>query len=195
MEGPLVHRPVPEEAERDLVGAAQADAVAHARGHRQVAAHDAVSPEVAEGDVVEVHAAALAAADPGGLAAELGQERTRVGAAGERVAVVAVGGDEVVVGAQEAHRPDPHRFLSDVEVEEAADLPLDVELGAALLEAADEEHGPVVDERFGSGHGLASRYGAARNSAFLDATMQRHWGGWTAYGAPRGRTQARARAR
>ena len=106
----------------------------------QVAAHDAVAAEVAARDVVEVHAAALAAADAGGLAAQLGHERARVGAAGQGVAVVAVGGDEVVVGPQQAHGADAHRFLADVEVQEAADLALDVELGAALLEAADEQH-------------------------------------------------------
>ncbi len=147
MEGALVDRAVAEEAQHDLVGVAQADRVAHARRHRQVAADDAVAAEVAGGHVVEVHRAALAAADPADLAAQLGHQRPRVGAAGEGVAVVAVGGDEVVVGAQQAHRPHRHRLLADVQVEEAADLPLHVDLGATLLEAPDEEHGPVLRER------------------------------------------------
>ena len=48
--------------------------------------------------------------------------------------------------------PTPDRLLADVEVEEAADLALDVELRAALLEAADEQHLPVQRERFVSIH-------------------------------------------
>ena len=147
VEGALVDGAVAEEAEHHLLGLAQADRVAHARRHRQVAAHDAVPAEVAGGDVVEVHAAALAAADAPDLPAQLGHQRPGVGAAGERVAVVAVGGDEVVVGPKEAHRRHRHRLLADVQVEEAADLALHVDLGAALLEPPDEEHGPVLRER------------------------------------------------
>ena len=145
---PSFTAPSPKKQQHDLVGAAQADAVAHPGRDRQVAAHDPVAAEVAARDVVEVHAAALAAADAGGLAAQLGHQRPRVGAARERVAVVAVGGDEVVVGPQQAHGADADRLLADVEVEEAADLALDVELRAALLEAADEQHLPVQRERF-----------------------------------------------
>jgi hypothetical protein len=57
--------------------------------------------------------------------------------------VVPVGAEEVVVGPQQAHRADGDRLLADVEVEEAADLALHVDLRAALLEAPDEEHVPV----------------------------------------------------
>jgi hypothetical protein len=148
VERPLVDRAVAEEAERDLVRLAHADRVAHARRDRQVPADDAVSAEVAGRDVVEVHAPALAAADAVDLAAQLGHERSRVGAAGESISVVTVGGDEVVVGPQQAHRPHRHRLLPDVQVEKAADLALHVELGTPLLEPPDEEHGPVLRERF-----------------------------------------------
>ncbi len=156
VEGAFVHGAVAEEAEDDLVGLAQADAVAHAGGDGQVAAHDAVPAEVAPRHVVEVHAAALGAADAADLAAQLGEQGPGIGAAGEGVAVVAVRRDDVVVGAQQAHRADADRFLPDVQVQEAADLPFDVELRAALLEPPDEEHLLVECEGFVPVHGRLS---------------------------------------
>ena len=148
VERSLVDRAVAEEAQADLVGIAEADAVADAGGQRQVAAHDPVAAEVAAGHVVEVHAAALAAADARELPAQLGEQQAGVRSPREGVAVVAVIRDEVVIGPHHAHGPDADRFLADVEVEEAADPALDVELGAPLLEAADEQHLLVQPERF-----------------------------------------------
>jgi hypothetical protein len=49
VEGALVDGAVAEEAEADLVGAAQPDPVADAGGDGEVASHDAVPPEVAGG--------------------------------------------------------------------------------------------------------------------------------------------------
>ena len=63
-----------------------------------------------------------------------------LGAAHERVAVRAVGRDQVVVVAHRARRADDRRLLADREVQEAADLGLGVHLARALLEAADEHH-------------------------------------------------------
>ena len=143
MECPFVDRSVAEEAEAHLVGLSQADAVGHARRHGQVTPDDPVAAEVAARHVVEMHAAALAPADASGLAAQLGEQGARIGPTRQGVAMVAVGRDEVVVGAQQAHGPHTDGLLADVEVQEAADLPFDVELRAALLEASDEEHRTV----------------------------------------------------
>ena len=167
VEGALVDGPVAEEADHDLVGLAQADGVAHARGERQVAADDAVPAEVAARHVVEVHAAALAAADAGGAAPQLRHQRPRVGPAGERVAVVAVGAEEVVVGPQQAHGPDRDGLLADVEMEEAADLALHVDLRAALLETPDEEHAPVQRERLVFRHSLPLSSAPPRRAKLL----------------------------
>ena len=58
----------------------------------------------------------------------------------KRVAVVAVSGDDVIVRAQQRAGPDRHALLADVEVQEAAHLPLLVVLHCRLLEAADAQH-------------------------------------------------------
>ena len=57
-----------------------------------------------------------------------------------RLAVLAVGGHQVVRVAERLGGADDGRLLADAEVEEAADLRLGVHLAGALLEAADEQH-------------------------------------------------------
>ena len=87
-------------------------------------------------------------------------------AADERVAVLAIRGDDRVVGLQRVDRAGGHRFLADVQVQEAADLLLAVEVGAPLLEAADAHH--VAQQRSAS----------ARRSRLRDSSS-------TALGPPR----------
>ena len=73
-------------------------------------------------------------------AEQLGHHGARSHAARERLAVVAVRRDDVVVGAERREHAGAHRLLPDVQVAEAADLAERVRLGAALLEAALEQH-------------------------------------------------------
>ena len=73
-------------------------------------------------------------------AEQLGHHALRVGAAGDRVAVGAVGADQVVVVAHRRGGADDRRLLADREVQEAADLGLLVLLAGPLLEAADQQH-------------------------------------------------------
>jgi hypothetical protein len=95
----------------------------------------------------------------------MGHGRLGLHAAGQGVAVVAVGGDDVVVGAQHADRADGHRLLAAVEVAEAADLLVLVEHRRPLFEPADQQHLPQpiqglvagddrLDVGFGCRHGV-----------------------------------------
>ena len=61
-------------------------------------------------------------------------------AAHQRVPVVAVRRDDVVVGGQRVEHTDRDRLLADVEVHEPADARRAVELDAALLEPPDAHH-------------------------------------------------------
>src|SRR5262249_8145567 len=70
----------------------------------------------------------------------LGHRGPGLHAAGQGVAVVAVGGDDVVILAEDADRTDGDRFLSTVEVAEPADGPLLVEHRRAFFEPSDQEH-------------------------------------------------------
>ena len=73
-------------------------------------------------------------------AEELGHHALRVGAARDRVAVGAVGADQVVVVAHHRGGADDRRLLADRQVEEAAGLGLLVLAPRLLLEAADQRH-------------------------------------------------------
>ena len=61
-------------------------------------------------------------------------------AARDRLAVLAIGGEQVVAVAHRLRRAHHRGLLADAEVEEAADLRLRVHLARALLEAADHHH-------------------------------------------------------
>jgi hypothetical protein len=99
-----------------------------------------VTAHEVQAHVEQVHRAALALRAAGGLPVELRHHRARGYAARERLAVLAVGADHVVVGAERGERAHRQRLLADVEVTEAADLPEAVRLARLLLEVADQEH-------------------------------------------------------
>ena len=133
----LVGGAVAEHAQRDLVEALVVGGERHAGGERQVAADDPVAAHEAVLEVEHVHRAAAAVRDAVLAAEQLGHHAVGIGPAGQRVAVRAVGRDQVVLVAQRAAGADDRRLLADRQVQEAADLGLRVHLPRALLEAAD----------------------------------------------------------
>ena len=98
MERADVDRPVAHVAKRNSVFAPVLAGKRQTRRQRQVLADDGVAA-VHETLLVEiVHGAAQALRAARGLAEQLGHAGVRAGAAREGVAVVAVGGDEVIIG-------------------------------------------------------------------------------------------------
>ena len=73
-------------------------------------------------------------------AEQLGHDALRLAAAGDRVAVGAVGADQVVGVAHRADGADDRRLLTDRQMQEPADLGAGVLLAGTLLEPADEQH-------------------------------------------------------
>ncbi len=71
---------------------------------------------------------------------DLGHDHVGVGPASDRVAVGAVGADQVVVGAHRRGGADDRRFLADRQVQEPASLGTLVLTPRFLLEAADQRH-------------------------------------------------------
>ena len=59
------------------------------------------------------------------------------------MAVIAIGGDDLIALPDRHLHAGDHRLLPDIEVAEAADLAHAVKLAGLLLEAADEQHQPV----------------------------------------------------
>ena len=125
-----------------------------AGGERDVPADDAVAAEHVVLGVEDVHRAAEPLRAAGDLAEELGQDRFGVHALRDGEAVVAVGGDDVVVGRERRASADGDRLLADVKVEESADFALRVGARALFFEAANEEHLAVAaDEALGASIG------------------------------------------
>src|SRR3990172_5301404 len=65
----------------------------------------AVGPQVPHGGVGDVHGPALAFAAAGGLAVELGHQGAERASLGDKVAMAAVGGEEIVVAAERRLSP------------------------------------------------------------------------------------------
>jgi hypothetical protein len=117
-----------------LLGQRQAD------GERQPGADNRVAAIEAGGSVEQVHRTAAAVAAAFGFAIHLGHDRVHCHAAGESMAVLAIGRDHRVGWRERLHRTDSDRLLADIEVQKTADLLLLVKLGAFLLEAPDAHH-------------------------------------------------------
>jgi hypothetical protein len=97
MESTLVHRAIAEEAQRRAFDAAIFQTVREAETQRRLAGHDAVTAPVVLVRREVVHRAALAARATGRLAEELGHALVHAHPDRQGVAVVAVGGDDVIV--------------------------------------------------------------------------------------------------
>src|SRR5687768_7774598 len=142
MERSDIHRCLAEEADTDLIAAAVLDRPADACGERYVPADNTMTTEKIQALVEEMHRAALSTRAAVLSPKQLSHHRARAHSARERLTMVTIGSDDVVVGAKHGHRPCGDRFLTDVEVAEAADLPKCIRLGAALLESSLDHHRP-----------------------------------------------------
>src|SRR5207247_257831 len=140
VEGADVDGRLPEVTDADLVAALVLDRKADARSERDMPADDPVPPHEPLLGVEQVHRAALALRAAGRLPEQLGHHGARRDAADQRLAVLTVGADHVIVVAQRRKRADRHRFLADIEMAEPADLAQRVGLRRLLLEVTDQQH-------------------------------------------------------
>ena len=156
VERPDVGRPVPEERDRDVVGAPHLGRPGRAVRGAEVRADDGVGAHHALRDVGQVHRAALAAEDPVLPAEELGHRRPRIHAARERVRMATVGGERVVAGTQDRAEPGGDRLHAEREVRRALHEVLQEQVVGALAELPQQLQGAVhadpnvqVDRRLG----------------------------------------------
>ncbi len=82
--------------------------------------------------------------NPGGAPEQFGHHAAGLDAARDRVAVLAIRREEVVVRRHRGHRADHGGFLAEVQVAVPTDLGPLVHLGGALFEPPDELHLAVV---------------------------------------------------
>ena len=153
-------------------------------GERQSAADNSVAAIEAGGSVEQVHRPAAPVAAAFGLAVHLGHDRIHRHAAGESMAVLAIGRDHRVGWRQRLHRTDGDRLLADVEMHESADLLLLIKLGAFLLEAPDAHHRAQQCQQVLAVQMRLWRMGVAHDGA--SSRVER---------SPSGRPSSRARSR
>ena len=162
MEGAVVHRGFAEIADRDLLRFPILGSEGEPGCERDVPSHDAVAAHEAAPGVEQVHRPALALGGTRGLAEQLGHDRARRHAASQRVPVLAVGADDVVVRSQRGDTAYRDRLLPDVEMAETADLAEAVGFAGLLLEPADEHHlsepaARLLGDGGGAGFGAGTR--------------------------------------
>ena len=140
VEGADVGRPVAEEGDGDLLGAAQHRRPGRPDGHREVGTDDGVRPEHAPLGLGQVHGSALGLAQPGRPAHQFGQTFLRRGPAGHRVVVAAIGGEHVVVRAECRARPHGDCLVTGGEVGRALDQAGHEQVVGGLLRSPDDHH-------------------------------------------------------
>ena len=140
MEFAFGHGAVAEEAAGDPIDAHHLVGQGHADRQGQMAGDDGVAAIEAGLFVEEVHGAATAPAASLLFAVEFGHDGAGRHASGESLAMLAIGGHEIVFRRQGLDYAHAHRLFTVVKVQEAADLHGAVELGRLLLQPADAQH-------------------------------------------------------
>ena len=136
----LVRCAVAEVAQGDVVIASVLVGKCQPRTQRRRCADDAVPAIEMLFDGEHVHGAALALGVTASAAGELCHYAFGIHTGCQHMAMVAIGRDHLVSGFQVGLHPHDHRFLTDIEMAEATDMPHAIELTGLLLKAADQQH-------------------------------------------------------
>ena len=90
--------------------------------------------------IEQVHRPALATRAARGLSVKLRHHCVRSDAFGNRLPMFAIAGEDVIIGTKRGNCTHPDRFLTDIEMAEAADLSQAVAFSALLFKPANQEH-------------------------------------------------------
>lgn len=129
-----------EKARRHVVLSTHLVCKRKADRERQSSADNRIAAIEIGGPVEQVHGAAPSAAAAFVFAIHLGERGLHRHAAHQGMAMFAIGRDDPVARLEHRDYADGDRLLSVIEVQEAPDLLLGVELGAFVLEPADADH-------------------------------------------------------
>jgi hypothetical protein len=142
VERALLGRAVAEEAQHHLALPGDLRGVGGPGRLRYPLPHDAGGAEEAPRHVGEVHRPAVAPAQSGPLAEDLGHHRIGIRAEDDRVAVAAVGGEDLVAGPQGGQGPDDRRLSAIGQMRVAPEQAGQLGEAAlnALLELPDAQH-------------------------------------------------------
>jgi hypothetical protein len=153
-----VGRAFSQDAEYGVMLSLIADPQSYTCGDRQVTSHDGMPAPVIVLGAGKVHGTALAPTDASGLAQELCHHCLWIQSAGNGPPMIAIGCEQMVCRKQRFAGADGDRFLSDVKMQEPADLSLGVQLSGFLFESPDEDHLPIELEKLVFGQFLRHLY-------------------------------------
>ena len=111
---PFGHGAVTKEHDRHPFLAAHLVGQGHAHGHRQMPGDDGVATVEARVLVKEMHRSTTTAGAAFLLAVHLRHDRRCGHAAGQSLAVFAVGGDDIILRTQRFHKPHGYGLFADV---------------------------------------------------------------------------------
>src|SRR5215472_5811318 len=128
---------------------------------RRRRAHDAVPAVEIPLDREHVHGAAFAFGVAMAASGKLSHHALRLHAGREHMAMIAIGGDDLVSGLDRHLHADDDSLLADIEVTESSDEAHAIELASLLLEATNEQHQAIGgqfllgrEDRLAAGHRL-----------------------------------------
>ena len=148
MEGALVNGGFAKEAERDLIRSLVFTREGQAGSERNLAANNRVSAEKIDLHIKQVHRAAFAARTARGFPIKLCHHSIRRNALRDRLSMLAVARNDIIVLANRRDGADADCLLTDVQMAEAANLAQVVRLGAFLFKAPTQKHLPIqLDKR------------------------------------------------
>ena len=141
VKGTLIVGSVAQKANTDLIAALHLNAFGNACRERERAADQRIAAHEAMFRVKDMHGTTAPFGGAGFFAIQLGHYFFGIGAAFDRVHVVAVAGDHIIMaGPCGFHDAIAAGFLPWIEVQKAANLALDISLIAAFLEAPRKHH-------------------------------------------------------
>src|SRR6516165_3328120 len=144
---PLIDRAIAEIGDRDLPVCAIMMGKGEPGSDRHLRADDAVAAKEAHLPAEHVHRAALAVRLAATTPGQLGHDAPGIHAAGQHMAVIAIGRDNRVAFLERCLHADDDRFLPDIEVAVTAYQPHAVHLPSPLLEPPDQQHVTVVSQQ------------------------------------------------
>ena len=140
MVGALVDRPIAQKAKAAAFQPFVFQTIGQSEAQGGLARDNSVSAPVILIRRKVVHRSALAPRASRGFAEQLRHAGVHVHADRQRVTMIPVGGDHVVIFSHQRNRPECNRLLANVEMQKTTHLPLVVIFQGRLLESPDAEH-------------------------------------------------------
>ena len=140
MKRAVIHGRFAHETDDALIATAIFDGETNAGGHRDMSANDAVSAQESKLLVEHVHGSAFALGASILSTEQFRHHRIGRHATHQRLTMIAIRRDDVVIRTQCHDDAGGHRFLANVQVAEATNLANRVHLRGAFFEAALQQH-------------------------------------------------------